>query len=241
MVMVNKKFSRRTKLIGIFSSIALLVIAVFYASPNRYIEPPRTEQEKQELVRTLQHIYGRIKFIDTETGVITLSYNTSYINRWRPINLPFPQRKGEKTIFLSEETTVLSYRDPEAGYFPLNTFPYSNQEYQDVVEYLLRQDTFQTSLKWQDLEMDQGVTIVSSNKTFSSEDTLPANLIIARDTDYQDMEAIVVPMIYPVIILLISVGIQNLFPGKALIGTLTRLLLTGIAITWYLVTTFLTL
>lgn len=219
----------------------MFCMIVFFASPNRYPEPSRTKSEEVELVQKLQHLYGRVETIDSESQTITLSYNTSYINRWRFKNLPFPQRRGEKIILLSEETKVLSYRDPEAGYFPLNTFPYTNQEYQDVVEYLLRKDTFQDSLKWQDLEVDQGLTIVSFNKIFSSEDTLQANLIIARDTDYQDMEAIAVPILYPLIFLLLSMAIQLLFPQKLMTEIVVRFTLATVVMAWYLITTFITL
>jgi hypothetical protein len=233
--------TRKTQSILLFSLAGVLAIGVYFASPNRYPEPTRTDKEEEELVQTLQHIYGRIKAIDTDSQTITLTYNTSYINRWRPTNLPFPERKGQKTILLDENTTILTYQDPEAGYFPLNTFPYTNQEYQDVITFLLQEKTLSSSLSWQDLQIDQGVTIVSSEKTFTSDDILPANLIIARDTDYQDMEAIAVPMIYPIIFLLFSIGIQNLFPQKPMTETIVRLTLATGAMLWYLMTTFLTL
>jgi hypothetical protein len=223
-----------------FTLAGLLAVGVYFASPNRYPEPSRTRQEEAELVQTLQHIYGRIQDLDRESQTITLTYNTSYINRWRPVNVPFPEQRGQKTILVDDQTIVRTYLDTEASYLPLNTFPYTNQEYQDVIQNLLGTDSSPSSLTWQDLEIDQGITVVSSEKTFSVDQTIPANLIIARDPDYQDMEAIVVPMLYPLIFLLISIGIQNIFPKAPSIESIIRLSLATIAMIWYLVTTFLT-
>ena len=217
----------------------ILGLSIFVLSPRRYPEPMVQNNQEVQTLTQLRHIYGRTTKVEGTDSLI-LSVNLHYLNRWRLSNIPFDvPAKHTREIVLTENTKVIPYTSRYADHFPLNTFPYQAEDYPRIY------DLISTIPESEILPIgaltsrpDQGITVITEQNPYLTTEPLEANLIIVRDKDYQDYQAIIPVVLYPFLIILISLPFGMLSPQFPL-GMIVRSLLAVMAIAWYAITTIL--
>lgn len=224
-----------------FSVVAsiLLGLSIFFLSPERYPEPMVQRNEILQTINSLRHIYGRT-LLDTSNQEIDLSINLHYLNRWRLKDIPLDvPARHTRELQVTPRTKVISYTSRYADHFPLNTFPYTAEEYPRIYDMIDTIPAYETlSLETLYSRPDLGITVIAQDNPYLNTEPLEARLIIVRDKDYQDYQAIIPVVLYPFLMLLISIPfgiISKQFP----FGMIVRIALVLTAIIWYGITTVL--
>ncbi len=225
--------------LALFLLATLLGLIIWYLSPERPPEHMVKNDSYTETINSLQHIYGRT-ITPLENNTIEMSINLHYINRWRwnTIDFPIPSKHTRK-IIITPETKMIDFNSPLSRHFPLNTFPYSAEQYTTLYQKLPNQiaprdiiPITETTLHW-----DRGLTVIANApEIYSSTDPITAKIIIARDKNFQDYRAVIVPIIYPFLIIVISLLGRGIVIFGVPLDSILRYAISFLLIFWFFIT-----